>query len=459
MTTSQTHASRGKRRWRAPMTAAAVAVAGCVGAGVTIATDTISAQTAPVNEEQAEVFVSLQPERFLDTRIGEGVANDDPIGPGETIDVTFTGVGGVPDEATSVAINTTIPASATSQAFTTVWPTGTPRPLTSINNADPGQPVPNFSLFRLGDGGQLSVFNERGETDFVIDVVGYFIPLADVEPGALTGGELLSGAGAPDDALGMDGDAFIDTESGDFFVKAGDEFVLVSGGDGAGGDVLSGDGPPADTLGDNGDVYVDTASGEFFVKANDVFVPIGGGDGGNLLSGSGAPDDSIGDDGDVFVNTDDGQLFTKANGTFTAVGTPTTATDSAIGARNDGAQAGVDPAVDDDNNAAIDFNTVDAQFGDAITKTDIDTFTLNTAGFYEVTYRVSSDAGALSFGTQLQVAGTPVGGQNVLAAGGGQLTDTVVVQAAAGDTLELVSDDTLQVADNSSISVEFLAAS
>ena len=39
-----------------------------------------------------------------------------------------------------------------------------------------GEIGPNLGIIPVGDGGQISFFNYRGSTDFVVDVVGYFDP-------------------------------------------------------------------------------------------------------------------------------------------------------------------------------------------------------------------------------------------------------------------------------------------
>jgi len=40
-------------------------------------------------------------------------------------------------------------------------------------NPRPGVPVPNLAYLKLGTGGHLSVYNNTGQTDFLVDVFGY----------------------------------------------------------------------------------------------------------------------------------------------------------------------------------------------------------------------------------------------------------------------------------------------
>jgi hypothetical protein len=97
------------------------------------------------------------------------------------------------------------------QSFLTVWPKGEPRPNASANNALPTLVASNAILAKLGADGSVSIFNQQGEVNVVIDVLGYMLPLETANgPGA----ELLSGAGTPPSTLGNDGDFYVDTTSG-----------------------------------------------------------------------------------------------------------------------------------------------------------------------------------------------------------------------------------------------------
>ncbi len=61
----------------------------------------------------------------------------------------------------------------------TVWPTGETRPTASSVNLGPGQTRPNLVFTGLGTDGSISVFNNAGTTNVVLDVVGYTTPAAD----------------------------------------------------------------------------------------------------------------------------------------------------------------------------------------------------------------------------------------------------------------------------------------
>ena len=56
-----------------------------------------------------------------------------------------------------------------------MWPTGQTRPNTSANNAEPGLVSANSAIFQLGTDGKLSVFNQQGTVNVIMDVTGYFL--------------------------------------------------------------------------------------------------------------------------------------------------------------------------------------------------------------------------------------------------------------------------------------------
>ena len=148
----------------------------------TSTTSTTTSTTTTTTLAPAD-FVGIQPVRVLDTRgNGQtvGVPAAAPIGADKAIEVQIAGykVGDqvlIPDNATSVAINVTIDGDATSKSFLTVWPTGDPRPLASTNNAEPGFVSPVSALMKIGEDGKISVYNQAGAVNVIIDVTGFFV--------------------------------------------------------------------------------------------------------------------------------------------------------------------------------------------------------------------------------------------------------------------------------------------
>lgn len=183
----------GTHRWTRMGAAAGVAVGLAVGGGVALASSApVARQTtpAPAPAPPAE-FVGITPVRVLDTRSTDGgpigITPAAPLGKDQSIEVTIAGANGIPAEATSVAVNVTLDDDATAKSFLTVYPTGRTRPNASTNNAEPGLVMSNSAIFLLGTGGKLTVYNQQGLVNVIIDVTGYFVPSVTRDPLVRTG--------------------------------------------------------------------------------------------------------------------------------------------------------------------------------------------------------------------------------------------------------------------------------
>jgi hypothetical protein len=133
----------------------------------------------PVIPSAGMGFHPVTPRRLLDTRSGSRVGPyATPMAPGQARDVTVTGMGGVPDNAGAVALNVTV-TGTTAAGFLTIWPDGQGQPAASSLNWAAGQTIANAVTARVGSGGRLTLYNQAGNTDVVIDVVGYY----DASPG------------------------------------------------------------------------------------------------------------------------------------------------------------------------------------------------------------------------------------------------------------------------------------
>jgi outer membrane protein assembly factor BamB len=118
-------------------------------------------------------FTTLAPARILDTRSGVG-APAAKRGPGSTLALQVTGVGGVPSTGVSaIVLNVTV-TGPTAESFLTAWPAGQAQPLASNLNFLPGQSVPNLVTVKVGDAGKVNLYNNLGSTDVVADVAGWF---------------------------------------------------------------------------------------------------------------------------------------------------------------------------------------------------------------------------------------------------------------------------------------------
>ena len=60
------------------------------------------------------------------------------------------------------------------ESFLTVYPTGGPRPVAANLNYVAGDTVSNRVMAKLGTGGSVTIFNNAGTTDVVVDVGGWY---------------------------------------------------------------------------------------------------------------------------------------------------------------------------------------------------------------------------------------------------------------------------------------------
>jgi uncharacterized protein (DUF1501 family) len=118
-------------------------------------------------------FTSMSPRRIYDTRNGTGGATG-KIGPGRSVIVPIVGVHGIPEEGVSaVALNITS-IRPTMQTFLTTYPTGFTKPATSTVNPIVGQVVPNMAIVGVAQHGSITIYNENGEVDVAVDIMGFF---------------------------------------------------------------------------------------------------------------------------------------------------------------------------------------------------------------------------------------------------------------------------------------------
>lgn len=84
------------------------------------------------------------------------------------------GRGGVPyDDVAAVVLNVTVTGGSLASHLT-VFPTGEAVPNASNLNFAAGQTIPNLVVAKVGDGGQVSIFNNAGAVHVIIDVAGWF---------------------------------------------------------------------------------------------------------------------------------------------------------------------------------------------------------------------------------------------------------------------------------------------
>lgn len=123
-------------------------------------------------EERAAGFVSVAPDRLLDTRTGIG-APAQKVNDGSSITVQIGGRAGVPIGARAAVLNVTA-TEATGTGYVTVWPSDQERPDASSLNVVAGQTVPNLVVATLAPDGTASMFHYGGSVHLIADVLGYF---------------------------------------------------------------------------------------------------------------------------------------------------------------------------------------------------------------------------------------------------------------------------------------------
>jgi hypothetical protein len=130
---------------------------------------------------QGGQYVSLAPNRFLDTR-----QTHQTLGPNGQLDLQITGRGGIPGSGVAAVVMNLTATNTTAAGFLTAWPTGSTRQTTSNLNFGPGQFVPNLAVVPVGVGGKVSIYNFAGSTDVIADVVGWFTKPGVSVPGGST---------------------------------------------------------------------------------------------------------------------------------------------------------------------------------------------------------------------------------------------------------------------------------
>lgn len=116
--------------------------------------------TAPV---AAGRFVPITPSRLLDTRL---------TGDRRSGDLTVPLPAGVPSDATALAVSVTLTDTA-QPVYATVYPSGSPRPDTSVVNSEPLDRARSATVLAAVGPAGLSVFRS-GDSNVIVDIIGWF---------------------------------------------------------------------------------------------------------------------------------------------------------------------------------------------------------------------------------------------------------------------------------------------
>ncbi|WP_445269350.1 PKD domain-containing protein [Streptomyces sp. DSM 41634] len=156
-------------------------------------------------------FYPVTPTRLADTRTMGGA-----LGAGQTRTVKVAGVRSIPPDAAAVALNLTS-TGATTDTHVIAYAEADKRPTTSNLNPEPGKDKSNQVIVPVGPDGTITLYNNAGSTDLVVDAVGYYhqwgggalftpvVPkrLADTRTtGKLAPGATTTVSGLPADAVG-----------------------------------------------------------------------------------------------------------------------------------------------------------------------------------------------------------------------------------------------------------------
>jgi len=112
-------------------------------------------------------FTGITPVRAYDSRNGDGCVGASRVIPIQSV------VPGIPVSAVAVALNITV-VTPRAAGYLTAFPSGVGRPNVSTLNFVAGQVVPNGTLLKLGNSGQITVYANAGCPHVVVDVVGWF---------------------------------------------------------------------------------------------------------------------------------------------------------------------------------------------------------------------------------------------------------------------------------------------
>ena len=120
-------------------------------------------------------YVPLTPARILDTR------SSVRLGPGASLDLQVSGQGGVPVTGAEAVVMNVAVTNTTSTSYLTVHPTGEARPLAANLNWVAGDTVSNRVFAKLGAGGAVTIYNNAGDADVVVDVNAWFTDVSQVD--------------------------------------------------------------------------------------------------------------------------------------------------------------------------------------------------------------------------------------------------------------------------------------
>src|SRR5229473_177040 len=116
------------------------------------------------------------PQRLVDTRTGSGFQGaGSALGPAATASYQVTGKAGVPASGVSAVILNSTVTNTTAASFLTLW-AGAPAARNTVSNDNwvAGWTRANRAIVPVSATGMISVYNQFGSVDVILDVDGYF---------------------------------------------------------------------------------------------------------------------------------------------------------------------------------------------------------------------------------------------------------------------------------------------
>jgi len=178
-------------------------VAGLLAAGVATAAMTVSTLADSSGGTQS-VYVPIAPCRLADTRPAPDNVGTRATPLAQTEIQTFQvwGTNGnctIPTTATGIGTNVTA-VNPTADGYLTVYPADVERPLASnLNWTRSSPPTPNQVTVGLSATGAIAAYNNGGNIDVIIDIVGYYqaLPASGTGPQGPAGQQGATGATGP----------------------------------------------------------------------------------------------------------------------------------------------------------------------------------------------------------------------------------------------------------------------
>jgi hypothetical protein len=124
---------------------------------------------------QPGAFVSLDPVRLLDTRVGNGAPRS-AVEPWAALALQVAGRATVPSTGVAAVVANVTVTEPSAGGFITVYPSGTAQPTASNLNFTAGESIPNLTTVKVGANGRIvPTNNSTGTVHLIADVAGYYL--------------------------------------------------------------------------------------------------------------------------------------------------------------------------------------------------------------------------------------------------------------------------------------------